>query len=112
MSKLVVHGGGNLEVTPLSAGWSYVGFEVVSLGRGDRIAREIGDRELCAVLLSGSADVSSARGRWQGVGSRTSVFDGPPDAVYLPPGDGLEVTATTDRCEVAFCWAPAESGAE
>jgi len=112
VSKLVVRGRGNVEVTPESAGWSHVGFEVVSLRRGDRIGREIGDRELCAVLLSGSADVSSARGRWQGVGSRMSVFDGTPDAVYLPPGDGVEVTATTDRCQVAFCWAPAENGVE
>jgi 5-deoxy-glucuronate isomerase len=108
VSELRVRG----PVTPESAGWKYVGFEVVAVGRGQRIQRFIGDREVCIVMLSGSANVDAANGRWKDVGSRRSVFEGPPDAVYIGPGDSFDLTATTDACEAAFCWAPAENGAE
>jgi 5-deoxy-glucuronate isomerase len=76
------------------------------------MGRELDGREVCIVLLSGTADVYGATGEWKGVGSRKSVFDGPPDAVYLGPGDGFELTPTTETCEVGFCFAPAENGAE
>ena len=69
-------------------------------------------REVCIVMLSGSADIHAATGRWKNVGTRMSVFEGSPDAVYVGPGDGLDLTATTDMCEAALCWAPAENGAE
>jgi 5-deoxy-glucuronate isomerase len=103
VSKLRVRGA----VTPESAGWKYVGFEVRRLKRGARFEEPTGDRELCAVLLSGSADVND----WSRVGGRASVFDGPPDAVYLPPHERLRFEATSDVCEVALCWAPARTGA-
>ena len=47
-------GDGNvLRVTPDSAGWKHVGFEVYRLGEGQRLVRDTGDREFCLVLLSG-----------------------------------------------------------
>jgi 5-deoxy-glucuronate isomerase len=108
LSKLLRHSSsGAIEVTPKSAGWSYVGFEVCSLRRGDVVARSTGERELCVVVLSGTADI----GPWKDVGSRPSVFDGPPDAAYLPPGDKVSIGAKSDRCELALCWAPARKGA-
>ena len=64
-------------------------------------------REVCAVVLSGVADI----GRWRDVGSRANVFDGPPDSVYLPPGGTLLVGGKSEECEVALCWAPASKGA-
>jgi len=73
-------------VTPESAGWSYVGFEVYELRRGDRIR--------------------------QSTGSRSNVFEGTPDSVYAPPGQPLEIRASSESCEVALCWAPASRGAE
>ena len=33
-------------------------------------------------------------------------------AVYAPPGQPLEITASSEVCEVALCWAPAERGVE
>ena len=95
-------------VTPESAGWKYVGFEVCTLRRAEVVERPMQGRELCAVVLSGTADIAG----WRDVGSRQSVFDGTPDAVYLPPGDGVLIKAKSDRCEVALCWAPAAKGAE
>lgn len=119
MSRLLVHGRKSAgdavpvtRITPESAGWSYVGFEVYRLRQGESIRQATGERELCIVMLAGRADVASASHRWEGVGSRESVFAGAPDAVYLPPGETLDITAATEACELALCWAPAAKGAE
>ena len=39
-----------LNVTPESAGWRYVGFEVLALRDGATAERDTGDRELCVVV--------------------------------------------------------------
>jgi len=101
-----------VSVTPESARWRYVGFEVLRLTRAAQIQRDTAGREVCVVLLSGRADVSAGGSDWRDVGGRASVFDGPPDSVYLPPGAALQVTAVSDVCEVALCWAPARAGAD
>ena len=98
-------------VTPESAGWSYVGFEVYELRRGDRIRQSTGARELCAVMLAGQADFTVGSRAWKEVGSRSNVFEGTPDSVYAPPGQPLEIRASSESCEVALCWAPASHGA-
>ena len=99
-------------VTPESAGWSYVGFEVYELRRGDRIRQSTGARELCAVMLAGQADFTVGSRVWKEVGARSNVFEGTPDSVYAPPGQPLEIRASSESCEVALCWAPASRGAE
>jgi 5-deoxy-glucuronate isomerase len=101
-----------VSVTPESAGWSYVGFQVYRLGRGSRIEHSTEGREACAVMLSGRADMAYGAHEWRGVGGRESVFDGAPDAVYAPPGGSLTITGDGDGCEVALCWAPAQRGAQ
>ena len=101
-----------VSVTPESAGWSHVGFEVYLLGPGARIQRATDGREVCVVVLSGRADVSVGSAEWRDIGGRETVFDGPPDSVYAPPGGALAVTAASEVCEVALCWAPARRGAE
>ncbi len=101
-----------VSVTPASAGWSYVGFDVYRLNRGARIQRRTSDHEVCAVMLSGHADFSFTGAKWQDVGGRPSVFEGLPDSVYVPPGGELSVTGTSEACEVALCWAPASRGAD
>lgn len=105
MSKLLIRG---RPVTPESAGWKYVGFEAVNLHRGENLERQVDDREVCVVMLAGSADING----WKDVGARTSVFDGPPDAIYLPPRERLQIRCKSDSCEVALCSAPARNGAE
>jgi 5-deoxy-glucuronate isomerase len=91
------------KVTPESAGWTYVGFEVVTL-RGEPVERDTGSEEHCIVVLSGTCSVND----WHDLGGRPDPWAGLPDAVYLPPrtryvlgGDG----------EVAICTAPARDGA-
>ena len=101
-----------VSVTPQSAGWSYVGFEVYRLARGATVDRAMEGREVCIVMLSGRADIKTGEHEWRGIGTRQTVFGGPPDAVYIPPAGNLEVTGASDVCEVALCWAPAKRGAE
>jgi 5-deoxy-glucuronate isomerase len=117
MSKLLVRSeppdadGRVLAVTPESAGWSYVGFEVFRVPAGARLARHSPDRESCVVLLSGRVHVAAGEREWRDQGGRPSVFDGPPTALYVPPGLGWSTEAAT-AAEVAVCTAPAEHGAE
>jgi 5-deoxy-glucuronate isomerase len=63
-------------------------------------------------MLAGQADIAAGSRSWKEVGSRQDVFDGAPDAVYAPPGQSLEITASSESCEVALCWAPATRGSE
>jgi 5-deoxy-glucuronate isomerase len=97
-------------VTPESAGWTYVGFDVYRLIRGARVERPTRDREVCAVMLSGRADFTFDAHEWNDVGSRQNVFEGAPDAVYAPPGGTLTAAAVSDVAELALCWAPAKQG--
>jgi 5-deoxy-glucuronate isomerase len=103
MSELLTHS----PVTPDSAGWRYVGFEVVDLDADTPAVRDTGDTELCVVVVQGSCTVSSAHGEWAGLGGRDSPFHGRPDAAYLPPGTELELSGSG---EVALCSAPAPGG--
>jgi 5-deoxy-glucuronate isomerase len=93
-----------IDVTPASAGWTYVGFEAVTLD--DAITRSTGDRELCIVAIEGSAVVRSRHGTWELAG-RPDPWSGPPDAAYLPPGSDVTISG---EGEVGLCWAPAPEG--
>lgn len=95
-------------ITPESAKWKYVGFQVFTLSPGDSLQQLTQDREVCIVLVSGKADVSSQQESWSGLGERMSVFEQKaPYAVYVPPADQFTVVANTEL-EVAICSAPAK----
>lgn len=106
-SRLEPDEAGNvLTITPASAGWEYVGFEVYRLRQGQRLQRATGQREACLVLLSGKASVSAGGQTWTGIGKRMDLFEKvPPHAVYVPAQDGYAVEALTDL-ELAVCSAP------
>ena len=93
-----------LRVTPESAGWRYVGFEVLRVGRA---TRETAGREACLVVIEGRCDVRSDPGEWPGLGGRADPWSGPPDAAYLPPGTRFEVEGDA---EIGLCFAPAPGG--
>ena len=94
------------KITPESAGWEYVGFEVYKLKKGQTLEQATGDREVCVVLVTGFADVATNSENWTGLGERQSVFEQKaPYAVYVPPADNFVVTANSDM-EVAVCSAP------
>ncbi|NOU91201.1 5-deoxy-glucuronate isomerase [Paenibacillus sp. LMG 31460] len=98
--------GSLLTVTPESAGWKYVGFEVVQLAEGQSLSRETAGLEVCLVLLTGKADVVTKQAEWKNIGQRMSVFEKiPPYSVYVPNDDRYEVIALT-AVELAICSAP------
>lgn len=112
MSKLVVksntpdHEGNVLRITPESAGWTYVGFEVYTLQAGQRLHRQTGEQEACVVLLSGKASVITRHTGWEAIGQRLDVFEKiPPYSVYVPAADFYEIEALT-AVELAVCTAP------
>ena len=99
-------GGRVIDITPASAGWRYVGFEVRKLAAGQSASLSFADRETCLVVLTGTADIAAGEARFAGVGGRASVFDdAAPGAVYVPAGLPITVTAISDA-EVAVCTAP------
>jgi 5-deoxy-glucuronate isomerase len=113
MSLLVHPSAGDetiLAVTPASAGWGHVGFEALRLAGGASAVRETGDREVCIVVIQGSAQVRSLHGEWRDLGGRPDPWSGRPDAAYLPPGTRFEVHAAGGDTEVGLCFAPAPSG--
>jgi 5-deoxy-glucuronate isomerase len=92
---------GSVLVTPASAGWSYVGFEVLPVpGRLERIEPA---HETCIVVLAGTCDLSAGTVGARGLG-RSDVFSGPPAGLYVPPG--VEWRAEGDAW-LAVCTAPA-----
>lgn len=113
MSKLLVKskpGNGLVaKVTPASAGWSYVGFELHRLKAGEKIAAKTGGDEVCLVLISGKASVGAGGTSFGTIGERMSPFAGKPWSVYVPQGSDWTVTAETD-VELAVCSAPGLGG--
>ncbi|WP_059105773.1 5-deoxy-glucuronate isomerase [Shouchella shacheensis] len=95
-----------LQLTPESAGWEYIGFEVFQLQPGQTIHQKTEDQEVVVVLVSGKANVKTDHKEWNDIGDRMSVFEKKPAySVYLPPHDSFHVEATTEA-EIAVCKAP------
>ena len=117
MSNLVVHShepaadGCMVRVTPASANWQYVGFEAYRLAGGGVLAGSSLGRETCVVVLAGRVHFSAGGSEWRDAGERATVFDGPPTALYVPPGVEWTAGAAGDA-DLAVCTAPAETGAE
>lgn len=97
-----------VEVTPASAGWSHVGFEVVR--PRSAIERSATGRETCLVVISGSCTVRSGDQEWPGLGGRETPLAGSPDALYLPSGHPFRVEPLDLDLELAICTAPARPG--
>ena len=110
-SKLLLHpkksaDGIEHQVTPQSAGWTYVGFESRRLTQGARLALKSEATEICLVALIGKLRVTAKGFDSQVIGERASVFDGLPWSVYLPPRTSYLIEAISD-CEIALCASPA-----
>lgn len=112
MSKLLVKAGAPDQdgrvaaVSPESAGWKYVGFEVYQLQAGATLTRDSEKNEVCLVLLAGKADIQVDGELFADIGGRMSVFeDMAPYAVYVPAGAHYQVTALTGL-ELGVCLAP------
>lgn len=94
------------DISPKSAEWDYVGFEVYELKAGEILKQATGDLEFCLVLVAGKASVKTQELSLNSIGDRMSPFERKkPYAVYVPNDDHFEVEALTDL-ELAVCQAP------
>ncbi|NCO87923.1 MAG: 5-deoxy-glucuronate isomerase [Rhodobacterales bacterium] len=98
------------DITPASAGWSYVGFGLYRLAPGDSVAEATGDREVILVLVEGRAEITAAGQAMGEMGARMDVFEKtPPACLYVPNGADWSARATT-ACTLAVCSAPGQGG--
>ena len=114
MSKLLVRpnldGGAVHDITPASAGWSFVGFGLHDLNAGHSLDVDGTADEICLVLLTGNARIRAGDLDTGMLTGRASVFDrAAPHAVYIPMKTGWHVEAGTDA-ELAVCRAPGIDG--
>jgi len=98
---------GVLDVSPVRAGWEFVGFAALRVAEGKRYRAEHAGRESCIVVLGGTCDIRVGETEWKDVGGRATPFDGPPHAVYAPPGVQYRVKGGPGGVEIAIGTAPA-----
>jgi 5-deoxy-glucuronate isomerase len=90
-----------------SFGFEYLSFAVRKLKCGQCYEATLPGTELAIVMLGGICSVQSNVGEWSRIGGRTTVFDGMPYTLYLPPDSTFTISADTD-CDLAFCYCRAE----
>lgn len=89
-------------------GWQHTGLRVAELSDGDRRMLDAAELERLVIPLAGSFGVAYETGDGerseQRLEGRRSVFDGPPDVLYLPVGTSAVLTG---EGRVAVAEAPA-----
>lgn len=97
-------------ITPETAGWSYVGFDLFRLTPGEVASAETGGREAILVLVEGKAEITAGGQDFGRLGDRLDVFEKrPPHCVYVPSSSDWRAEATT-ACTLAVCTAPGQGG--
>jgi 5-deoxy-glucuronate isomerase len=96
-------------VTQERAGWQTISLRMIRLKKGGAHIISQPDEELALVMLGGQADIRAGGQHWQQLGQRANVFAGMPHTLYLPAGTAkVEITGSTETCEVAVCGARAD----
>ena len=97
-------------ITPETARWQYVGFDLWRLAPGETAGTETGDREAILVIVEGHARLTAGGEDFGLMGDRMMVFDPrPPHCLYVPPGSDWHALADTS-CTLAVCTAPSPGG--
>jgi 5-deoxy-glucuronate isomerase len=111
MPKLLVKpkkGDGRVtHITPKSAKWKYVGFDLWRSPKGQSAKGNDAKNETCLVFISGIGQVSVGGKDFGLIGKRMTPFEGKAWSVYVPPGVKWNVTAITDVV-LAVCTSPAK----
>lgn len=92
-------------VTPASAGWKYLDFQVISLAAGETYTTETKTNEVGLIPLRGKAQARVEDDTFALM--RTDVFQEAGQALYVPPRRTITVNAET-AFEFAIGGAPAE----
>ncbi|WKT00097.1 5-deoxy-glucuronate isomerase [Gallibacterium salpingitidis] len=113
MSKLLaksnkITDGFRQQITPKSAGWEYVGFELLHLSAGKQHCFDTTDTEVCFVMMSGYATFQVDGETFQRLGNRQTPFERiPPYSLYVPHHKNVQITADSET-EIAICRAPSQ----
>ena len=95
-----------VSVDSASVGLEFAELAIYELRAGQRVSRAADSRERLVLVLEGHVAIQVGERDFGRVGSRGSVFDGPPPPVLLAaPGVPLELTAA-ERALVAIAAAP------
>lgn len=93
-------------ITPESAGWDYVGFEVYEMQAGQQLEMPASNNEVCLVLVAGKGTITTSTVTFENIGDRMDPFERKkPYAVYITNGEHYSVVANT-ALELAVCQAP------
>jgi len=83
-------------IDPASAGWVWTTVTVYRLAPGQVVERDADNQERLVLLLEGYATATAGALDLGRIGSRDTVFDGPPAPVLLvAPGDAFRLVAET-----------------
>ncbi len=96
MSNLVKYAGAKGHVPVVKCGdggLKYVDFDLLLLDDGGEYSETNCESEICMVILGGHCDVEAGGLRFENIGKRRNVFDGPATAVFIPPGVHFSVKA-------------------
>jgi 5-deoxy-glucuronate isomerase len=105
-SQLLTDVGDGHIVTTESAGWRFLSFRTERLCSGSPAVRSSGDNEIALIPLAGVLEVEALGQLWR-IGGRKNVFDGLPDALYLPVGTHYRITSRGGPARLATCGAKA-----
>ena len=76
-------------------------FNIVELKAGEHFDYAVPGYETCVVPATGTVMVEVAGETYRDIGNRTvDVWDGEPEGVYVPTGEGTRITCQTDAAEV------------
>jgi 5-deoxy-glucuronate isomerase len=83
-------------IDPATAGWEYLAVSTYVLQPGQSVRRAANDQERLVLQLEGRGRVTVGERDLGSIGSRSSVFDGPPAPVVLvAPEESVELVAET-----------------
>ena len=96
------------KITPQTANWEYVGFEMYHLQKDQELSFDTENTETCFVLVAGKATVTTAQATFEHIGNRASPFERvPPYSVYVPHQQQVQIKAES-YLELAVCRAPSQ----
>jgi 5-deoxy-glucuronate isomerase len=98
--------GAIVRVTPTEAGWRYLSFAAYRMTPGQALHRVADGDEVILAVLEGRATVRAGEREFADMGTRRTVFDGPPAPIVLvEPGLPIDV-ASHDGALVVVASAP------
>ncbi len=95
-------------LTKENSGCKNVEIDMVRLADGDTKKYSEQDKEYGLLILYGTCTVEGANFKYENIGKRATVFDGPASCVYVPRNTEFTITACGEVA-IAVCKAPSKN---